>query len=59
MCNEEKVTEKKYRDCESCHNQFLEEELTYDADPFASEIYDDETPCWMCDECITISSEEI
>jgi hypothetical protein len=34
----------KCRDCGS-------EDATFAPDPFASEIHDDETPVWLCENC--------
>lgn len=34
-----------------CRDCGKKEDVTFDADPYASELYDDETPVWLCGDC--------
>lgn len=36
-----------------------EDEVEYGPDPYASEIYDDDTPLWQCGRCHRLSADEI
>lgn len=37
--------------CCTCRKKYEETEMVYGPDPFAEEIYGDETPMWLCDDC--------
>jgi hypothetical protein len=45
--------------CASCRHYFPEEEMVYGPDPFAEEIGGDDTPMWLCDDCVYASAMEI
>ncbi len=39
---------KRAKPCSRCGSR---EDVTFEADPFASDMYGDQTPVWMCREC--------
>lgn len=45
--------------CVMCDKWFDEETITFAPDPFSSEINDDDTPVWECDDCREERKDEI
>lgn len=45
--------------CVSCGKPFPQNKIEYAPDPYASDVYDDNTKVWMCEECRKCRSEEI
>jgi hypothetical protein len=45
--------------CESCFEYFLKKDLHFGPDPFASEIYGDNTPTILCKKCYHESCMDI
>lgn len=46
-------------ECNACGKMFDEADLYWGPDPFQSEINDDDTPMWLCDDCYQASADEI
>lgn len=42
-----------------CHNCGCTDGLTWTADPYAHEIYDDDTEYWFCESCLYESFMEV
>lgn len=47
------------RNCETCNVEFDEKELIFGPDPFAEEIYGDDTEVWLCQDCHEQSALDI
>lgn len=45
--------------CARCGGEFPPEEMTYCADPFAAEMWDDDTEAWYCQDCLEDSRMSI
>jgi hypothetical protein len=45
--------------CAGCNHFFAEPDIEWGPDPFSSEIHDDHTPMWLCDDCRYNSMMEI
>ncbi len=45
--------------CISCRKLFKESEIEYAPDPYASDVYNDNTKVWMCGRCRKERAEDI
>lgn len=45
--------------CEECEGWFCEQHITYAPNPLAEDVYNDDTPVWMCVECRVESTNAI
>ena len=51
------ITEEKPEVCPGCNKGSVE--LEFAEDPYMSEIEDDHTPVWLCDDCRWKSAQDI
>lgn len=50
-CIECGSTQKPHHKCVKCGRWFCKKHIEYASDPFASDIHDDHTKVWECEEC--------
>ena len=53
----EKPPKKRRHKCSGCNR--VKDDVTFDADPYASDVNADYTPRWMCEECRHESAMDI
>lgn len=51
--------EEQKEQCQSCGKFFPLSEIFFGPDPFAQEIYGDDTEIWLCEKCLEESASDI